>query len=184
MGSYEWLQIRHLVPGKRSASEKLVCETSQTATLYFASDRKYNPPTERVKLRRTSYARYFDTCSSGPNTTVSKFASDLAKYFICDGKSQFYGLPYYFSWSTHLQRRIQRGFHGFHGTPLLKGCLRKYYAQTFYVHFAHTGAMHFSFNSSNNARVSTPVSRIRRAHGLLARIYCQKHVPATIETKK
>ena len=24
---------------------------------------------------------------------------------------------------------IQRGFHGFHGTPLLKGCLRNYYAQ-------------------------------------------------------
>ena len=44
--------------------------------------------------------------------------------------------------------RIQRGFHGFHRTPLLKGYLRKYYAQTYYVHYAHTGATHFSFNSS------------------------------------
>ena len=75
-----------------------------------------------------------------------------------------------------------RIFHGFHGTPLLKGCLlRKYYAQTFYVHYVHTGATHFSFNSSNNARASTPVSRIRRAHGLRARVWYQKHV-ATIET--
>ena len=37
---------------------------------------------------------------------------------------------------------IQRRFHG---TPLLKSCLRKYYAQTYYVHDVHTGAMHFSF---------------------------------------
>ena len=29
---------------------------------------------------------------------------------------------------THVQWQIQRGFHGFYGTPLLKGCLRKYYA--------------------------------------------------------
>ena len=41
--------------------------------------------------------------------------------------------------------------------PLLKGCLQKYYAQTYYVQYAHTGAMHFNFNSTNNARVSTPV---------------------------
>ena len=68
---------------------------------------------------------------------------------------------------------------GFIGTPLLKGCLRK--LQTHYVYYAHTGATHFSFNSSNNARVSTSVSRIRHAHGLRARIYYQKHV-ATIET--
>ena len=31
----------------------------------------------------------------------------------------------------------------FHGTPFLKGCLRKYFAQTFYLHYAHTGATHF-----------------------------------------
>ena len=38
------------------------------------------------------------------------------------------------------------GFIGFHGTPLLKGCLRKYqYAQTYYIHYAHTRATHFSF---------------------------------------
>ena len=42
------------------------------------------------------------------------------------------------------QWRIQRGFHGFYGTPLLKGCLRKYYAQTYYIHHAHTEATHFS----------------------------------------
>ena len=55
------------------------------------------------------------------------------------------------------------------------------YAQTYYEHYAHTGATHSSFNSSNNARVSTPVSRIQCAHGPRARIYYQKHV-ATIET--
>jgi len=31
-----------------------------------------------------------------------------------------------------IQWRIQRGFHEFHGTPLLKGCLRKCYAQMYY----------------------------------------------------
>ena len=79
------------------------------------------------------------------------------------------------------QWRIQWEFHGFHGTPLLKDCLRKYYAETYYVHHAHTEATHFSFNNSNNARVSTPVSRIRRAHDLHAHIYYQSHM-ATIET--
>jgi len=40
------------------------------------------------------------------------------------------------------QWRIQRGFHGFHGTPLLKGCLRKYYVQTYYAtHFGFTVAI-------------------------------------------
>ena len=85
---------------------------------------------------------------------------------------------------THGQWRIQRGLHGFHGTPLLKGCLRKYYEQTYYVHYPHTVATHFivfSFNSCNNVRVSTPVSRIRRAHGLRACIHYQKYM-ATIET--
>ena len=28
------------------------------------------------------------------------------------------------------------------------------------IHYTHTGAMYFSFNSGNNARVSTPASRI------------------------
>ena len=42
------------------------------------------------------------------------------------------------------QWRIQTGFRGFHGTPVLKGCLGKYYAQTYYVHYAHTGATHFT----------------------------------------
>ena len=85
-------------------------------------------------------------------------------------------------WGTpSSQFQIQRRFHGFHGTPLLKGCLRKYYAQMYHVHYAHTGATHFSFNSSNNTHVSSPVSRIRRAHGLRARIYYHKHV-ATLET--
>ena len=79
----------------------------------------------------------------------------------------------------NLQWRIQRGFHGFQGTPVLKSCLRKYYAQTFYLRYAYTGATHFSFNSSNIARLSTPVSRIRRAHGLRARKYYQKHVETT-----
>ena len=81
----------------------------------------------------------------------------------------------------NLQWQIQRGFHGFHGIPVFKGCLRKYYAQMFYLHYAYTGAMHFSFNSSNNTRVSSPVSRIRRAHGLHAHKYYQKHVE-TMET--
>ena len=44
--------------------------------------------------------------------------------------------------------------------PSFEGLPPKFYAQTFYLLYAHTGAMHFSFNSSNNARVSTPVSRI------------------------
>ena len=48
------------------------------------------------------------------------------------------------SHETH-QWRIQRGFNWFHGTPLLKGYLRKYYAQTYYVHYAHTRTTHFSF---------------------------------------
>ena len=29
--------------------------------------------------------------------------------------------------------------------PLLKGCLRNYYAQTYYLHYTHSGATHFSF---------------------------------------
>ena len=33
--------------------------------------------------------------------------------------------------SDGIQWRIQSGFHGFHGTLLLKGSLRKYYAQTY-----------------------------------------------------
>ena len=53
--------------------------------------------------------------------------------------------------------------------------------RTSYAHYAHTGATHFSFKNSNNARVSTAVSRIRCAHGLRVHIYCQKHV-VTIET--
>ena len=64
------------------------------------------------------------------------------------------------------QWRIQRGFNGFHGTPLLKGCLRKYYAQTYYVHYTHTRATHFSFTVAITPHVSTHVSRIRRAHDL------------------
>ena len=86
----------------------------------------------------------------------------------------------------NLQWRIQRGFHGFHGTPVYKGCLRKCYAQTFYLHYAYTGATHFTvfrFNSSNNARV-THVSRIRRAHGLRARKYYQKHVEIIEKTSE
>ena len=39
--------------------------------------------------------------------------------------------------------------------------LRKY-------NYAHSGATHFSFNGSNNSRVSTPVAGIRLAHGLRA----------------
>ena len=89
-----------------------------------------------------------------------------------------WGLVMYFG-IHNLQWRIQRGFHWFHGTSVFKDCLRKYYAQRFYLHYAYTGATHFSFNSSNNARVSTPVSRIRRAHGLRARKYYQKYVETT-----
>ena len=37
--------------------------------------------------------------------------------------------------------------------------------------YAHTGATHFSFNSSDSARVSTSVSWIRRAHALRACTY-------------
>ena len=81
----------------------------------------------------------------------------------------------------HIQWRIQRGFNGFHGTALLKCCLRKYYAQTYYVHYTHTRAMHFSFTVAVTPLVSTHVSRIRRAHDLRARINCQKHM-TTIET--
>ena len=46
--------------------------------------------------------------------------------------------------------------------PSLEGLPSKYYAQMFYLHYVHTGATHFSCNSGNKARVSTPVSRIRR----------------------
>ena len=67
----------------------------------------------------------------------------------------------------------------FHETPVFKGCLRKYYVQTFYLHYAYTGATHFSFNSSNNARVSTPVPRIRCAH-----VMCYVHVNTTISKWK
>ena len=75
------------------------------------------------------------------------------------------------------------GFHGFHGTPLLKGCLRKYYAQTYYVHYSHTGATHFRFTVAitHVCQLNFLVSRIRRVHALDARIYYQKHV-ATIDT--
>ena len=47
-----------------------------------------------------------------------------------------------------------------------------------YVHYTHTGATHFSFNNSNNTRVSTPVSRIQREY-----IYYQRHM-ATTETMR
>ena len=63
-------------------------------------------------------------------------------------------------------------------TPLLKGCLQKYYAQTYRVHYTHTDATHFGFNSSNNACVSTPVSRIQRTHSLRT----HQRLVATIET--
>ena len=63
-------------------------------------------------------------------------------------------------------------------TPLLKSCLQKYYAQTYRVHYTHTDATHFGFNSSNNACVSTPVSRIQRAHSL----HAHQRLVATIET--
>ena len=43
----------------------------------------------------------------------------------------------------NLQWRIQRGFHGFHGTSVLKGCLRKYLAQTPTYTTLNTGATHF-----------------------------------------
>ena len=51
---------------------------------------------------------------------------------------------------------IQRGFHGFHGTPLLKGCLRNYYAQTCYLHYTYTMlTLELHTHNSNNAHVST-----------------------------
>ena len=48
----------------------------------------------------------------------------------------------YFDWS---QWRIQRGFHGFR--PSFEGLPSTiYYAQTYLrIHYAHTGATHFSF---------------------------------------
>ena len=54
---------------------------------------------------------------------------------------------------------------------LLKGCLQKYYAQTYYVYYAHTGATHFSFTVAiTHVCHLIPVSRIRCAHGLRAGI--------------
>ena len=56
--------------------------------------------------------------------------------------------------------------------PSLEGLPSKILcANVLRIHYAHTGATHFNFNSSNNARVSTPVSRIRRAHGLYVHVY-------------
>ena len=65
--------------------------------------------------------------------------------------------------------------------PSFEGLASKILCATYYVHNTHTGATHFNFNSSNNARVSTSVTRIRRAYGLRARKYYKKYV-ATIET--
>ena len=84
--------------------------------------------------------------------------------------------------STLTQWWIQSGFHEFHGTPLLKGCLQKYYVQTYYVHFAHTRASHFSFTVPIT-HVCQPnnFSRMTRARPTCTYIYYQKHM-ATIET--
>ena len=79
----------------------------------------------------------------------------------------------------HGQWQIQWGFHGFCGTPLLKGCLRKYYVQTYYVHYTHTEAMHFSFNSSNNACVSTQNLMHTWPACMLPLLPEQKHVTTT-----
>ena len=53
-----------------------------------------------------------------------------------------------------VQWRIQREFHGFYGTPLLKGCLRKILCanvlRTLRSHWSYALQLH----SSNNARVS------------------------------
>ena len=38
-------------------------------------------------------------------------------------------------------------------------CLRKYYAQTYHIHYAHTGAMHFSFNSVSKSTLKRAVPR-------------------------
>ena len=45
-------------------------------------------------------------------------------------------------------------FHGFHGTPLLKGCLRNYYAQTCYLYTYTTLKLELRTHNSNNACVS------------------------------
>jgi len=53
----------------------------------------------------------------------------------------------------------------------LKGCIQKYYAQTYYEHYAHTGATHFSFTVAiTHVCQLIPVSRIPRAQSLHARI--------------
>ena len=53
----------------------------------------------------------------------------------------------------------------------LKGCIQKYYAQTYYEHYAHTGATHFSFTVAiTHVCQLIPVSRIPRAQSLRARI--------------
>ena len=40
----------------------------------------------------------------------------------------------------------EEGFNGFNGTPLLKGCLRKYYAQTYY-NYVHCMYPHWSYTN-------------------------------------
>ena len=76
------------------------------------------------------------------------------------------------------QTLFSGGFHGLHVTPLLKGCLRKYYAQTFYLHYAHTGATHFSFNSIAITHVCQLLYQKFDAcmPYMHARIYYHKHV--------
>ena len=72
------------------------------------------------------------------------------------------------------------GVHGFHGTPLLKGCLRNTMRKrTTYTTL--TLKLRTSASTVAITHVSTPVSRIRRAHGLDAHISYQKQ-RATIET--
>ena len=73
----------------------------------------------------------------------------------------------------NLQWWIQRGFTG-SMEPLF---WRAAFENTMHKRCTYTTlATHFSFNSSNNARVSNPVSRIRLAHGLHAHRYYQKHM--------
>ena len=89
-----------------------------------------------IKITHATFSK------SGEEATRLDYTQPDSKWFKIEITLQ-YSPPWLYD--CPLQWRLQREFHGFHGTPLLKGCLQKYYAQTYYLHDAHTGATHFSF---------------------------------------
>ena len=134
---------------------------------FLVADYQYSPPT-------LSY-QSFDTWSAHLAAGLLHYSTSHASTVLLMATALLYNtdwcLSTRFVCCSYFQWQIQMGFHGFYGTPLLKGCLRKYYAQTYYVHNAHTGSTHFSFTVAiTHVCHLIPVSRIRCMHGLRARI--------------